>query len=486
VVQRVEETDAVIVEYKQSAEGPYKTDNRRYSQQLRARWLVGADGKTGVVRKYFLEPAGITQQVGKYAYTGTWIAANLEISLPTPQTHPDLPFWPLGLSPEEVYDIFWPKDWHFCTHPKEAVATGRFGPEEERLWRHEFELDCAWKDDMDALALFWKNLTPHITHDGSSILCLSEPVGYPKDCVKVLRCRPFTFVQKVAGPLWHHNRTIIIGDAAHVFPPFGGQGIASGVRDAVGLSWRLAILTKLQLKGGSATADAMLENWCRERRQGVDDSADVTMTNGRLTAQKWRAMAYLQVAVGTVLCKIPWLLNMATKNIFRDDLGYSKAKNGFFLPHQRGGCKLSQIYVQRDSVGKPVLSDSIVCRACPLVTILVISTGKETPAIVSKVKKIVRAAETNPLLVSDGSICVFDPANSCEEAEATRYSPCTLVELERHEVKPFPGYDEKTFLRRLGTGTKFAIIRPDAIIFSLCKNVEELETALKEMKELIS
>ena len=80
--------------------------------------MVGADGKKGVVRKGFLEPAGITQQVGRYPYTGVWIAANLKISLPTPETHPDLPVWKLAISPESLYDIFWPADWHFVTHPK--------------------------------------------------------------------------------------------------------------------------------------------------------------------------------------------------------------------------------------------------------------------------------------------------------------------------------------------------------------------------------
>ena len=486
VIGRQEIDDGVIVEYSKSSKESDHTEKGRSSQQIRGRWLVGADGKTGVVRKRFLEPSGITQKVGKYEYTGTWIAANLQISLPTPETHPDLPIWALGVSPEEFYNIVWPKDWHFCTHPKEAVATGRFGPQEDRLWRHEFELDYVWKDDMDSLTVFWKNLTPSITHDTSSIPGLAEPMTYPRDCIKVLRCRPFTFVQKVAGPAWHHKRTIIIGDAAHVFPPFGGQGIASGIRDAVGLSWRLAILTKLDISGRSVKADRVLDEWFRERRQGIDASVDITMTNGRLTSQKWRALAYLQVAVGTVLLQIPWLLNKITKNIFRDDLGYKAAKDGFFLPEYGGGGKLSQIFVQRNSIGKPIRSDAILCRTCPLITILVVSNGKETSARVSKVKQLIQAIVSNPLIVSEDSVFVFDPTNTCEETAVPKYSPCTFADLQDHSITPFPGYSEKTFLQRLGSYTQFAVLRPDTIIFSLCKSVEDLDISLKKMKDLIS
>ena len=247
VRDRTEGGDGVVIEYVESlqdTETEKIKQREQVNRQLRAQWLIGADGKKGIVRKRFLEPHGITQQSGKYEYTGTWIAANLQIDLPTPESHPKLSVWSLGMTPEQVYNTFWPSDWHFVTHPIEAVATGRFGRAKDRFWRHEFELESIFKEGMDPEEMFWRNITPSITHDSSTIPGLKEPMTYPRDCIKILRCRPFTFVQKVAGPKWHHNRTIIIGDAAHVFPPFGGQGIASGVRDAVGLAWRLAVLTK--------------------------------------------------------------------------------------------------------------------------------------------------------------------------------------------------------------------------------------------------
>lgn len=491
VQDREELSDGVIVHYTESPQH-VKTDQSKHPpQQLRAQWLVGADGKKGIVRKRFLEPNGITQHVGKYEYTGTWIAANLQISLPTPGTHPKLPVWSLGMTPEQVYDRFWPPDWHFCTHPKEAVASGRFGPAPARFWRHEFELESSWQPGMDAHKMFWQNLTPSITHDASSLPGLSETMTYPLDCIKVLRCRPFTFVQKVAGPKWHYNRTIIIGDAAHVFPPFGGQGIASGVRDAVGLSWRMAILIKSHMRtaakspSGSDAAEKLLGNWFHERRKGVDDSVEITMTNGRLTNQKWRAVAYLTAVVCGMMCKSPWLLAIIARNVFRDDLGYKGVEEGFFCSELGGGGKVSQIFV-RDGMGSVDRSDCIMSRRGALMTVLVVAHGVETVNRVAAARKVVEAMQMDPLIVSDGSVCVFDQHGMYEAEEVERYTPCTTEDLEKHGIVPFSGYDHTTFMRRFGgAGTAFVVVRPDTIVFSLCRSVQDLEVSLRKMKEMV-
>jgi 2-polyprenyl-6-methoxyphenol hydroxylase-like FAD-dependent oxidoreductase len=106
-------------------------------QKVQTKWLIGADGKRGIVRKAFLEPiADIRQVDSDHRYTGTWVAANVHIDLTTPKTHPDFPPFAAGLTPQEAYDLFWPKGWHFCSPPGKPTASERFGPHGERLWRH--------------------------------------------------------------------------------------------------------------------------------------------------------------------------------------------------------------------------------------------------------------------------------------------------------------------------------------------------------------
>src|SRR5207302_10422106 len=43
---------------------------------------------------------------------------------------------------------------------------------------------------------------------------------------------------------YRKGRVLLAGDAAHVHPPDGGQGIQTGVQDAVNLGWKLAQVVK--------------------------------------------------------------------------------------------------------------------------------------------------------------------------------------------------------------------------------------------------
>jgi 2-polyprenyl-6-methoxyphenol hydroxylase-like FAD-dependent oxidoreductase len=58
---------------------------------------------------------------------------------------------------------------------------------------------------------------------------------------------------------YRHGRVMLAGDAAHVHHPIGGQGLNTGVQDAVNLGWKLALVAN-----GSAP-DALLDSYHRER-----------------------------------------------------------------------------------------------------------------------------------------------------------------------------------------------------------------------------
>ncbi len=77
---------------------------------------------------------------------------------------------------------------------------------------------------------------------------------------------------------WRKSRLFIAGDAAHLTPPFAGQGLCAGARDAIALSWRLDAALQ-----GRAT-DAMLNSYESERK---------------VHAQAWIETA---IALGKVIC----------------------------------------------------------------------------------------------------------------------------------------------------------------------------------------
>ncbi|MGA8784546.1 MAG: bifunctional 3-(3-hydroxy-phenyl)propionate/3-hydroxycinnamic acid hydroxylase [Polaromonas sp.] len=66
---------------------------------------------------------------------------------------------------------------------------------------------------------------------------------------------------------WREGHVFVAGDAAHMQPPFLGQGMCQGVRDVANLSWKLAAVVKGEVTGSAA--DALLDSYGRERKAHV-------------------------------------------------------------------------------------------------------------------------------------------------------------------------------------------------------------------------
>ena len=95
------------------------------------------------------------------------------------------------------------------------------------------------------------------------------------DAVEIERAAVYTFHDLVASG-WRRGRLLLAGDAAHQMPPFLGQGLGAGLRDA----WALAPLLASVLREGAPLAS--LDAYERERRPHVAAVVRQSVRLGRL------------------------------------------------------------------------------------------------------------------------------------------------------------------------------------------------------------
>jgi 3-(3-hydroxy-phenyl)propionate hydroxylase len=79
------------------------------------------------------------------------------------------------------------------------------------------------------------------------------------DGLDIVRSAVYTFRARLATN-FQVGRVFLLGDAAHLTPPFIGQGLAAGLRDADNLAWKIA-----HVMTGQATPD-LLATYETERR----------------------------------------------------------------------------------------------------------------------------------------------------------------------------------------------------------------------------
>ncbi|WP_237882405.1 bifunctional 3-(3-hydroxy-phenyl)propionate/3-hydroxycinnamic acid hydroxylase MhpA [Pseudomonas sp. PGPR40] len=96
-----------------------------------------------------------------------------------------------------------------------------------------------------------------------------------RDQAELVRHAVYTFRSLVAES-WSQGRVFLVGDAAHTMPPFMGQGMCSGIRDALNLGWRLDMV----LKGHCDTE--LLDDYEVERKPHITDIIDTSVYLGEI------------------------------------------------------------------------------------------------------------------------------------------------------------------------------------------------------------
>ena len=111
---------------------------------------------------------------------------------------------------------------------------------------------------------------------------------YGTDDKAVLRRKVvYTFHARMADR-WRAGRVFLAGDAAHLTPPFAGQGMNSGVRDAHNLAWKLAAVVSGHL------GDKLLDSYEAERRDHAAEMIQLAIRMGQVMMPRgrWQALAF--------------------------------------------------------------------------------------------------------------------------------------------------------------------------------------------------
>ncbi|WP_329351925.1 bifunctional 3-(3-hydroxy-phenyl)propionate/3-hydroxycinnamic acid hydroxylase [Streptomyces sp. NBC_01261] len=130
---------------------------------------------------------------------------------------------------------------------------------------------------------------------------------------QVERSVTYTFHALLADRL-RDGRCFLLGDAAHMMPPFAGQGLNSGVRDAANLCWKIA-----DVLGGRAS-DALLDTYDSERRPHAQAVINLSVRLGLIVMTTSRLRAHLRDLLVRIAMHTPWGRRYLTEMRYRPNI----------------------------------------------------------------------------------------------------------------------------------------------------------------------
>ncbi|MCT4714110.1 bifunctional 3-(3-hydroxy-phenyl)propionate/3-hydroxycinnamic acid hydroxylase [Enterobacteriaceae bacterium H18W14] len=200
------------------------------SRSFRARYVVGADGANSTIR----QACGIEWL--DLGFAEDWLVVDVK---PHPGVQMDVPEAAQWCNPERPTTMV-PggpgcRRWEFMRLPHESLH------------------------DLQSLDKVWELLQPWAT----------------PDIVDLVRHAVYQFRSRIAAT-WRKGRVVLAGDAAHLMPPFMGQGMCSGLRDVWNLSWRLDRV----LRGDST--DDLLDDYTTERKPQIQAVIEASIAMGRV------------------------------------------------------------------------------------------------------------------------------------------------------------------------------------------------------------
>ena len=228
--------------------------------QLRADWVVAADGGRSVIREKMGLPLHGT------AYEGRYLIADIVV---------------------EGAD--WPVERHvWFDPPSNPGSTVILHVQPDGVWRVDYQL----RDDEDAdEALRDANVTTRLQAQLDMMGVRSPWRLIWKSVYKALA---------LSLDSYRHGHVLFTGDAAHLVPIFGVRGLNSGIDDAHNLGWKLAMVAR-----GEAP-DALLDSYSHERRRATRENHEQATKSTWFMSPPGPGFKLMRDAVLSLAVDHPW------------------------------------------------------------------------------------------------------------------------------------------------------------------------------------
>jgi 3-(3-hydroxy-phenyl)propionate hydroxylase len=252
--------DVEVIGLTQSAAGVQVAFEDRTTGErdtVQGKYVLGCDGANSLVRRT------IGAQMQGLGFEQRWLVVDVD-------TDAELDAWP-GV--------------HQVCDPRRAATYMRVG---ERRHRWEFRLSAG--EDAAELAEpegLWPLLRPWTGE-------------IPVSRLSMVRSAEYTFRAQVADR-WRAGRVFLLGDAAHLTPPFIGQGLCAGLRDAQNLAWKLAAVLHQQLP------DQVLDSYEAERKPHARGLIRTAVLVGRVMTEGGDTGNALRRVLAPALPRVPLL-----------------------------------------------------------------------------------------------------------------------------------------------------------------------------------
>ncbi|MDL4821807.1 bifunctional 3-(3-hydroxy-phenyl)propionate/3-hydroxycinnamic acid hydroxylase MhpA [Actinomadura opuntiae] len=198
--------------------------------EIRARYVIGADGANSFVR------STMATTVTDLGFFYDWLIVD---TLPHERT------------------TWSPMNWQLCD-PERPTTIVSGGPGRRR-WEF-LRLPHESVEELNTPETAWR---------------LLEPWGRTPENTTIERHTVYTFQARWVDR-WREGRLLLAGDAAHQMPPFAGQGMCSGMRDAINIAWKLGLVLRRRADAG------LLDTYTSERSEHIQHAIGMSMALGQV------------------------------------------------------------------------------------------------------------------------------------------------------------------------------------------------------------